>query len=46
MTEKKCQKKCKLDQNKLVCLGCGRTLQEIIDAGNAQAKNGTEEKAA
>jgi predicted Fe-S protein YdhL (DUF1289 family) len=46
MTEKKCQKKCKLDQNKLVCLGCGRTLQEIIDAGNAQGKNGTEEKAA
>jgi predicted Fe-S protein YdhL (DUF1289 family) len=46
MTEKKCQKKCKLDQNDLVCIGCGRTLQEIIDAGNAQAKNGTKEEAA
>jgi predicted Fe-S protein YdhL (DUF1289 family) len=40
MTEKKCQKNCKLDQDALVCLGCGRTLKEIIDAGNAHTKNG------
>ena len=45
MTEKKCQKKCKLDQDNLVCLGCGRTLMEIIDAGNAHAKNGKKKKA-
>lgn len=45
MTEKKCQKKCKLDQDTLVCLGCGRTLQEIIDAGNAYRKNGKKSEA-
>lgn len=33
MTEKKCQSKCKLDQSNLICLGCGRTLEEIINAG-------------
>jgi predicted Fe-S protein YdhL (DUF1289 family) len=33
MTEKKCQKKCKLDQDTLICLGCDRTLMEIKDAG-------------
>lgn len=46
MTEKKCQKKCKLDQETLICLGCGRTLMEIVDAGNAQAENGKKKKAA
>lgn len=45
MTEKKCQKKCKLDQETLICLGCGRTLKEIVDAGNAHAKNGKKKKA-
>ena len=46
MTEKKCQNKCKLDQVTYICLGCGRTLKEIVDAGNAQAKNGKKKKAA
>ena len=57
MTEKKCQKKCKLDQDTLVCLGCNRTLKEIVDAGNAakeqreatrasQRKDGKKSKAA
>ncbi len=41
---KKCQKKCKLDRLTQVCEGCNRTIQEIIDAGNAQAKNGTKEE--
>jgi predicted Fe-S protein YdhL (DUF1289 family) len=45
MTEKKCQNKCKLDQETLICLGCGRTLKEIVDAGNAHAKNGKKKKA-
>ena len=45
MTEKKCQNKCKLDQVTYICLGCGRTLKEIVDAGNAQAKNGKKKKA-
>jgi len=39
MTEKKCQKKCKLNDLTLVCEGCGRTLQEIIDAGNEYKRN-------
>lgn len=42
MTEKKCQKKCKLDQDTLICLGCGRTLMEIVSAGNAAAKEQSE----
>ena len=57
MTEKKCQKKCKLDQETFICLGCGRTLMEIVDAGNAakeqreaarasQGKDGKKRKAA
>lgn len=57
MTEKKCQKKCKLDQDTLICEGCGRTLMEIVDAGNAakeqrsktrasQRKDGKKSKAA
>ena len=34
MTEKKCQKNCKLDPvTKDRCLGCDRTLEEIKDAG-------------
>ena len=45
MTETKCQNKCKLDQVTYICLGCGRTLKEIVDAGNAQAKNGKKKKA-
>lgn len=45
MTEKKCQKNCKLDPvTKDRCLGCDRTLEEIKDAGrnairSTQGKN-------
>ena len=41
MTENKCQKKCKLDKDTSICLGCNRTIEEIINAGN----NAREEKA-
>lgn len=41
MTENKCQKKCNLDPITKVCMGCNRTIEEIIDAGN----NAREEKA-
>jgi predicted Fe-S protein YdhL (DUF1289 family) len=33
MTEKKCQKKCELDVLTNTCIGCGRTLEEIYNAG-------------
>ena len=46
MTEKKCQKKCKLDQQRLTCIGCGRTLKEITDAGNAAARQRQENREA
>jgi predicted Fe-S protein YdhL (DUF1289 family) len=39
MSDKKCQNKCKLDKETQTCTGCGRTLQEIIDAGNMKRKN-------
>lgn len=45
MTKKQCQKKCKLDSLTNTCLGCGRTIQEIIDAGNAHTKNETKSEA-
>lgn len=28
-----CKKKCKLDQTKTYCTGCGRTLDQIREAG-------------
>lgn len=43
MTEKRCQKKCKLDKLTQTCLGCERTLEEIIDAGK-RAGYQTQEK--
>jgi predicted Fe-S protein YdhL (DUF1289 family) len=46
MAEKKCQNKCKLDQVTYICLGCGKTLKEIVSAGNSQRKNGKKKKAA
>jgi predicted Fe-S protein YdhL (DUF1289 family) len=39
MPEKKCQKKCKLNQYTQICEGCGRTLQEIVNAGNEYKRN-------
>lgn len=34
-----CKNECKLDTYTQICYGCGRTLQEIIDAGiNANRK--------
>lgn len=33
MAEKKCLKKCRLDIEQRACLGCGRTLDEIRQAG-------------
>lgn len=39
MTDKVCQRKCKLDRSTNICLGCGRTLEEIIDAGNNAKTN-------
>lgn len=35
--EKVCLKKCKLDESKTYCLGCLRTLKEIVEKGK---KNG------
>lgn len=32
---KKCQAKCKLDKSTLTCTGCGRTIEEIRQAGLA-----------
>lgn len=34
---KKCIKKCKLN-NKNICIGCGRTIEEIVSAGNKAKK--------
>lgn len=46
MTEKKCQKNCKLDPvTKDRCVGCDRTLEEIKDAGrNALRSTQTEDE--
>ena len=41
----KCIKKCKLNQTTLICEGCGRTLMEIVDAGNAYRENEAKGKA-
>lgn len=41
----KCIKKCKLDQITLTCEGCGRTLMEIVSAGNAYRENEAKSKA-
>lgn len=35
--EKKCIKKCKLNKDN-ICIGCNRTIEEIIDAGNRVRK--------
>ena len=32
--KKVCQKKCKLDKEKDICLGCERTMKEIVKNGN------------
>jgi len=39
MTEKKCQKKCSLDQDNFTCSGCGRTIEEIKHAGRNALKS-------
>jgi predicted Fe-S protein YdhL (DUF1289 family) len=43
MTEKKCQKKCELDVLTYTCVGCGRTLEEITNAGRNYTRRWTEE---
>lgn len=45
MTENKCQKKCKLDKDTSICLGCNRTIEEIIDAGNKAREEKAEARA-
>lgn len=32
-SRKKCLKKCRLSDDKLTCVGCGRTMVEIEEAG-------------
>lgn len=33
-----CQNRCKLDETRTYCLGCGRTLNEIIEKGKQHGK--------